>query len=222
MILSAVLLLASAAHALVHGVDSSTLLPTATYSKAHSEGFTKAVIRGYQEACGSGGRVDPNFVPSYNNAKAAGYTNIDTYWLPCNGSGNKCKSYAQQLGELQKTIKSNNMQIGRIWVDIEKDNVCNNWNYGQGGNLREAGSLISALRASGVHFGIYSSAAEWGGIFGSHDAVVDSSVPLWFATYDRVEDLHLKTPFGGWTSAFGKQYSEMSASGKFNLNVFSS
>jgi hypothetical protein len=84
MLLSAITILTSLVSlslALVHGVDSSTLISEATYAKAKSEGFTKAVIRGYEKACGVGGMVDPNFVPSYKNARAAGITDIDAYWL---------------------------------------------------------------------------------------------------------------------------------------------
>jgi hypothetical protein len=126
--LKALLLLtfyALSAYALVHGVDSSTLVSTATFTKAKGEGFTKAIIRGYQEACSDGGRVDPNFVQTYKNARAAGITNIDTYWFPCNGSGNKCKSYATQVAEIAATFNANSMKIGKIWVDIELDSVCN-------------------------------------------------------------------------------------------------
>ena len=87
----------------------------------------RSIIRGYEEACGVGGEVDPNFVPSYNNARAAGYTDIDMYWFPCNGSGNNCKSYADQLSEIGATFNANSMNIGRIWIDFEKDSaVCNN------------------------------------------------------------------------------------------------
>ena len=114
-------------YGLIHAVDSSQLVSEATYAKARSEGFTKAVIRGYEEACGAGGEVDPNFVSSYNNARAAGYTDIDTYLFPCNGSGHKCKSYAAQVSELVNTIKQHSMKIGTIWIDLEKDaQVCNN------------------------------------------------------------------------------------------------
>ena len=84
MLLSAITILTflvSLSLALVHGVDSSTLISEATWVKVKSEGFTKAVIRGYEEACGVGGMVDPNFVLSYKNARAAGITDIDAYWL---------------------------------------------------------------------------------------------------------------------------------------------
>jgi len=117
----------ASAYALIHAVDSSTLVSVATWSTAKGEGFTKAVIRGYFEACSSGGAVDPNFVPSYNNARTAGYTDIDTYWFPCNGSGNNCKSYATQISELSATFNANHMNIGTIWIDLEKDAaICNN------------------------------------------------------------------------------------------------
>ena len=110
----------------IYGVDSSALVPESDFATALSEGFTKAVIRGYEEACGVGGEVDPNFVGSYNNARAAGYTNIDTYWYPCNGSGNSCKSYATQLSELGATFNAHSMKIGTIWIDLEQDSICNN------------------------------------------------------------------------------------------------
>nr|QNJ46222.1 GH25 muramidase [Deconica coprophila] len=210
------------AYALVHAVDSSSLVSTATFSKAKSEGFTKAVIRGYQEACGSGGRVDPNFVQTYKNARAAGITNIDTYWYPCNGSGNSCKSYAKQIAGISATFNAHSMKIGRIWIDIEKDSICNNWNYGTSGNRDHAKKLITAIKNSGFKYGIYSSPGEWSTIFGSESFDLDSGAPLWFATWNNVQTLTLGTHFGGWTSAHGHQYTDKSASGQFDLNVFSS
>jgi len=215
--------LTTASLALIHGVDSSQLVPTTTFSKAKGEGFTKSVIRGYQEACSVGGRVDPNFVSAYNNARAAGYTNIDTYWYPCTGSGNSCKSFATQIAEIGATFNAHSMKIGRIWIDIEKDSVCNTWNYGASGNLAKAKEMIAAAKASGYVFGIYSSPGEWSTIFGSNGVVLDTSFPLWFATWDNDDSsLTLKTKFGGWTSAVGKQYTDVSASGYFDLNIFAS
>jgi len=40
--------------------------------------------------------------------------------------------------------------------------------------------------------------AEWSTMFGSNSPVVDSSLPLWFATYDNVQSLTLSTKFGGY------------------------
>jgi len=210
----------TSALALVHAVDSSTLVPRATYAKAKSEGFTKAIIRGYQEACGLGGSVDRNFVATYNNARAAGITNIDTYWFPCTGSSHNCKSFATQISELGAVFKAHSMKIGTIWVDIEKDSVCNPWNYGASGNLSKAKSMLAAMKASGYKFGIYSSSGEWSNIFGSYGVVLDSSLPLWFAKWNNVQSLTLPVKFGGWTSAVGHQYTDKSASGHFDLSVF--
>ena len=141
----------SSALALVHGVDSATLVSTATYATARSQGFTKAVIRGYQEACEAGGLVDPNFVTSYNNARAAGITNIDTYWVPCSGSRHKCKSYADQIGEIRNTFVSNSMQIGKLWIAIEKDStICNNVrpnHFVQGISIKRQHVLSVGLRS---------------------------------------------------------------------------
>jgi hypothetical protein len=112
--------------ALGYGVDSSALVPESIYAKARAEGFTKAVIRGYEEACGVGGEVDPNFVGSYNNARAAGITNIDTYWFPCTGSSHNCKSFSTQIAEIGAVFNEHRMDIGTIWIDLEVDPVCNN------------------------------------------------------------------------------------------------
>jgi len=144
-----------------------------------------------------GGEVDPNFVSSYKNSRAAGITNIDAYWFPCSGSGNSCKPYATQIAQIGSTFSKNSMDIGTLWIDLESDSTCHNWNYGASGNLAQAKAIVAAAKASGYKFGIYSSPGEWSTIFGSYSAVVDSSLPLWFATYDNVQSLTLRTPFGG-------------------------
>ncbi|CEJ80053.1 hypothetical protein VHEMI00258 [[Torrubiella] hemipterigena] len=207
--------------ALTHAVDSSSHVSTVIYKKALSEGFTRAIFRGYQEACGSGGRVDPNFVPSYKNAQAAGYKNFDAYFFPCSGKDNKCKPYSTQIHELVDTIEKNKLAIRRIWIDIETDRICNPWNYGSQGNIAEAKKIIQAVRDTKKDFGIYTSASKWVNIFGSKNVVLANDVPLWFAKFDNVETLDLVSPFGGWTKADAKQYTDKSGSGQFDLNVFS-
>nr|QNJ46221.1 GH25 muramidase [Penicillium citrinum] len=212
---------ASAASALIHAVDSSSEVSVDIYKKALSEGFSRAIFRGYQEACSQGGRVDPTFLPSYKNAQTAGYKDFDAYFFPCTGSGNKCKPYDVQIGELVDAIKKNNMAIRRIWVDFEKDKTCNPFNWDPKRNIDEAKRIIGAVRKTKFDFGVYTSATQWTSIFGSKDVVLANDVPLWFAKFDNVENLDLAQPFGGWTKADGKQYTDKSASKKFDLNVFS-
>ena len=118
--------LIASSYGLIYAVDSSQLVPESDFATALSEGFTRAIIRGYEEACSVGGEVDPNFVGSYNNAVAAGFTDIDTYWFPCNGSGNNCKSYATQISELGATFSEYSLNIGTIWIDLESDPDCDN------------------------------------------------------------------------------------------------
>jgi hypothetical protein len=121
---------ASSTLGLLHAVDSSSAVSEAIYAKAKGEGFTKAIIRAYEEACGSGGQVDPNFVSSYKNARAAGISNIDAYWFPCTGASNKCKSYATQLSEIGAAFKANSMDITTLWIDIENDpKICKNVSF---------------------------------------------------------------------------------------------
>jgi hypothetical protein len=118
---------ASSALGLLHAVDSSTAVSEATYATAKGEGFTKTIIRGYEEACGLGGSVDPNFASSYRNARVAGITNIDAYWFPCTCASNKCKPYATQLQEIGAAFKASSMNITTLWIDIENDpNICKN------------------------------------------------------------------------------------------------
>ena len=113
-------------YGLISAVDSTDAVTEAEYSGALKGGFTRAIIRGYDSFCGGGGEVNPNFVAAYQNAVAAGYTDIQTYFLPCNGNGNNCKAYSIQLIELLTTIVENKMNIGMVWLDLEQDPDCNN------------------------------------------------------------------------------------------------
>ncbi|XWW95320.1 hypothetical protein V2A60_003278 [Cordyceps javanica] len=212
---------AGVASALTHAVDSSSEVSVDIYKRALGQGFTRAIFRGYQEACSQGGRVDPTFAPSYRNAAAAGYRDFDAYFFPCTGSGNRCKPYDKQLGELLDAVKAEKVPVRRVWLDIETDSVCNPFDYGPQGNLAEARKIVAAFRAAKVDWGIYTSPTQWEAIFGSRAVELAKDVPLWFAKFDNVETLELKTPFGGWTKADAKQYTDQSASKKFDLNVFS-
>lgn len=58
--------LAQSAFGLISTTDSSQVVSTSTFTKAKGEGFTKAIIRGYQEACSSVRiSVDRSGVPNF-------------------------------------------------------------------------------------------------------------------------------------------------------------
>jgi len=111
---------------LIYAVDSSSAVSKDDYASTLGMGYSRAIIRGYDSACDVGGRVNQNFVSSYKHARAAGYTDIQTYWLPCNGEGYNCKTYDMQVRDLSETIASNQMDIEMIWVDFEQDSDCKN------------------------------------------------------------------------------------------------
>ena len=98
---------AASASATILGVDSSSLVPESTYSTAKGEGFTKAVIRGFEEACGVGGQVDPNFVSAYKNARAAGKLSGSVRRTSGLNSANRDHKYRHILGVCQALAFAN-------------------------------------------------------------------------------------------------------------------
>ncbi|KIJ35648.1 glycoside hydrolase family 25 protein [Sphaerobolus stellatus SS14] len=192
---------------------SATLVSTAAYTMAKSQNFTRAVIRVYGPGCSVGGEVDPNFLSSYNNARAAGFSDIDIYWYPCNGSSNNCKSYATQLSEISAILSAHSIKIGTLWITINRNIVgCLNWDYGPTGNIAQAQQLIAAVKATGFKFGISCDSLIWTSIFDSAfspgDFILDNAAPLWFRSISQMPTITLGIPFGGWTTAVGQHYSD--------------
>ncbi|KAI9767112.1 MAG: hypothetical protein M1840_005901 [Geoglossum simile] len=182
----------------------------------HDNGYQKVAIRGWQEACGHGGLVDPNFVPSYQAAIAAGYApaQIDAYMYPCTGNqvktGVPCKSVSEQLNEFLTAIKDNHVIVHRLWLDIETEpdsSPCNGWNLGKDANLALAKEWTAALRATGLKWGIYANGNEWSSLFPSRDSDIGSDLPLWAVQDDGNPGVATVTTFmGGWKTALAKQY----------------
>ncbi|MCJ1254817.1 hypothetical protein MMC24_002633 [Lignoscripta atroalba] len=197
---------------------------------AATAGYGKAIIRGYQQACGSGGQVDPNFVPAYQAAKAAGFAKVDGYMFPCTGTQSQraCKSPQTQLNEFLNTIKANNVIVDMLWFDIEPTSgVCNAWNLSKDANLALAKQWIGILRASGLKWGIYANGNQWTAMFPSRSSQVAPDLPLWAVQFDRKPGVSTVTTFmGGWTKAFAKQYyldtSTPECGGSVDLDSFTS
>ncbi|MCJ1292309.1 hypothetical protein MMC34_003859 [Xylographa carneopallida] len=158
-----------------------------------------------------GGAVDPDFVGSYNAARAAGITNIDAYMFACTGTqptGVACKSPSTQLSEFQAVIQSNGMVLGHLWFDVEPaSGACNAWNLGASQNLALAQQWTALLRQSSYKWGIYGNGNQWTTMFASRSTNIGSDLPLWAVQDDDTPGVSTVTTFmGGWTTAYAKQY----------------
>ncbi|KAH7390405.1 glycoside hydrolase superfamily [Cadophora sp. MPI-SDFR-AT-0126] len=192
------------------GIDLSGT-PSASFWTCAASNYKVVALRGYQQACGSGGQVASNFVANYRAAKSAGVARIDAYMFPCTGTqptGVACKSPATQLSEFLNAIDSNGMTLGTLWFDIEPTSgTCNAWNLGATQNTALARQWVSLLQGSGRKWGIYANGNQWSGMFGSRSTDVGSQLPLWAVQFDRTPGVNTVNTFmGGWTSAVAKQY----------------
>ncbi|RHZ86869.1 hypothetical protein Glove_43g96 [Diversispora epigaea] len=188
-------------------IDVSALTSVATFKCTKNLGYERAIIRGYREAYGRnpGGGIDPNFLKNYDNAKNAGYIYIEVYMFPCTGRST-CKTPRQQVNELVQLIKTHRVIVQRVWLDIEVDPNAGNWNLGQVRNRQILKEFHAVWKSTGWKFGIYSNQYQWKTITGNINWILDSSLPLWYAIYDKKPVLNNYRPFGGWTRGTGKQY----------------
>ncbi|KAM3069022.1 hypothetical protein ACMFMF_008988 [Clarireedia jacksonii] len=196
------------------GIDISQL-GTADFFTCAKKTKDVVAIRGYQQACGSGGQVDKNFVASYKNAKAAGFTRIDSYIFPCSGtptgSEPNCKSVDTQMAEYLKVIDDNKMDIDTLWLDLEptsaSNSPCNAWNLGAAANEKLAKEWVAKMKATGRKWGVYANGNQWTAMFASRSTDIASDLPLWAVQFDKKPGVDTVDTFmGGWTKAAAKQY----------------
>ncbi|KAI8337269.1 glycoside hydrolase superfamily [Chlamydoabsidia padenii] len=188
------------------GIDVSALTSTASFSCLKNQGYSRAILRAYMEAWGNnpGGKVDPNLIQNYKNAKAAGIPVVDLYMFPCTGRST-CKSPATQVSEFITVMNANKMLIGTIWLDVEVDSQANNW-PSPTSNKQTLTAFKNAWNGSGLNWGVYSSLSQWSSITGGSSWVLDASKPLWYAHYDNTANFNDFRAFGGWSSPKMKQY----------------
>ena len=198
----------------ISAFDISSAQPSAFWTCAAGT-YKKAVIRGYQQACGSGGQVDSNLATSYRAAKAAGLTNVDAYMFPCTGTPKAgqpaCKSPATQIADFEAAVRAAGLASAHLWLDIEpcaSSSPCNCWNQGATQNLAVAKQFVSIMRQSSFKWGIYANPNQWSGIFASKSTDVASDLPWWVVDFDNTPGVNTVTNLcGGWTKAYAKQYS---------------
>jgi len=156
------------------------------------EGYEFAVVRVYQ----STGQVDPNGIAMIANAHAAGIEYVDGYIFPCP----KCGNPAKQIQDTMTHLKGS--QMGMLWFDIEGREY---WTTDKTTNRHFFEGMINASRSLGIKFGVYSSASQWGEIFGL-DYHGGSALQLWYAHYDKSPSFSDFVSFGGWAKPSIKQY----------------
>ena len=171
-----------------HGVDVSTLHPDCKCLKEKGQNFF--IPRCYQ----SGGRVDPNCAENLDHAKAAGL-HTDLYIFPCFSCGNPAKQVADTIAAVGAR------PVGYYWVDIEKYQ----WSPDKAKNREFLKEMVAAIKAKGKSPAIYSNYYMWQEVVGL-DWAEFSSLPLWYALYDKVDTCSNYKPFGGWKSPKYKQY----------------
>ncbi len=181
----------------VNGVDIASATSAATFTCLKNAGNTFAIIRAYR----SFGSLDPNANTNLANARTAGLS-TDVYMFPCRG-----KNATTQVNELISGVSSN--LYSTIWIDMETNpsTGCSWSGHDATTNCNFLTETINAIKAKGKTPGIYSSAVQWQGIFGSTTACSShGSVPLWYAHYDNVQAFSDFKAFGGWTTPKMKQF----------------
>ena len=130
--------------------------------------------------------------------------------FPCTGSTSNCKSPTTQVGEITDFLLANKINVTRLWLDIEPpapSSPCHGWDFSKDENLALAKEFVSAVKATGLKWGVYANGNQWTAMFPSRDSDVASDLPLWAVQFDGVPTIgSVDTFMGGWTTAFAKQY----------------
>eukprot|EP01113_Clastostelium_recurvatum_P003698 TRINITY_DN11615_c0_g1_i3.p1 TRINITY_DN11615_c0_g1~~TRINITY_DN11615_c0_g1_i3.p1 ORF type:complete len:203 (+),score=32.14 TRINITY_DN11615_c0_g1_i3:121-729(+) len=120
------------------------------------------------------GSVDPDCAGTVHAAHAASIPDVSVYIFPCF----KCGNPTGQMQTMVSHMKTNNINVSMIWLDIEGPGTY--WGSNQATNEN---SIVG----------------KWTGL---------SNLPLWYAHYNNQQNFDDFTPFGGWTKPSIKQYAD--------------
>ncbi|EAS05234.1 glycosyl hydrolase family 25 protein (macronuclear) [Tetrahymena thermophila SB210] len=190
------------------GIDIATLFNN--YQCFVDNGYDLAIIRAYRSL----GLVDANANTNLLNARAAGM-DTDVYMFPCiNDSKITAEQQVDDMINNLSLISSEDEgdAYDTIWVDVETNpsTTCS-WN-----NISSVQDrcnylqrIVNQILYRGKKVGIYASHYMWVQIFGDDKNCQNfNQLPLWYARYNNVTSTsdYSQYPFGGWTSAYAKQY----------------
>ena len=179
-----------------YGIDISQSYGESTFSCLKGLNLNFAIIRCYESV----GRVDPSCAGSAAAANAAGM-DVHAYMFPCPTCGNP----AGQVATLLSYWEANKVNVKRLWLDIEGEQY---WTSSHASNQAFYEGLVNACKANDLVCGVYSSASQWGPIFGSLDFTYGNNLPLWYADYDGVPSFDNWAHFGGWSGPTLKQFTD--------------
>jgi len=177
-----------------YGVDVSVLTSQQSFECLKQQGYSFVVVRCWQEL----NHPDPNCPQTIANALAAGFQ-TDIYLYPAYPI-----NATQQVLALHSFILQNNIQFGRLFLDIE-----GTWGTDCELNTQYLQQLVDASLSLGIPTGIYSSLNVWEhsiNFCGTYDF---SALPLWYPRYDyygNEDNFNDWQPFGSWQWPVAKQF----------------
>jgi hypothetical protein len=144
------------------------------------------------------GLINRNAIANINAAKAAGYSDIQLLFYPNVPTG-------QAEGQVNNFLNSFAGQpYSIVWVMVE----IGDWTADQGSNQAFLTDLTNAFKLKSTQIGISTSANDWNSLIGNANACC-SHLPLRYNSFgSSPTDLSDFKPFGGWTSARVKRYSD--------------
>ncbi|ELR23388.1 Lysozyme, putative [Acanthamoeba castellanii str. Neff] len=182
--------------------DCASITPAQWRCLREQEGFSFAII----EAWNGGFQLNQKLAYCVSNAWAAGFAHVDIvhyYAFLCPNCGGN-NPPANAVSAIDNYLKSNNVQYGQLWFDIEQCTGC--WND-DASNFAFIKQAVASAQRLGMSVGIYSSDYEWGATVGASTRGFPG-LPLWYAHYDNMPSFNdaWAYSFGGWTRPAIKQY----------------
>ncbi|KAF7632191.1 hypothetical protein Mgra_00008376 [Meloidogyne graminicola] len=198
------------------GVDVSELTTIEQFNCLKNKLKTEFVI---VRAGRSNGFVDNNATKNIKNAREAGINDIDIYIFPCVKPKvlqiiyDKCGNPRDTITSVLNTLKSNNANFGRVWLDIEglADNEdYQGWrNNGKAKNVEFIKGMVDTLIYNNQSYGIYTNKCNWHEITGNTQNF--KNVSLLYEHLDEEKNFddygEYGYPFGGWERPAMKKYS---------------
>ena len=195
------LLVTSLVHAALAtvGVDVSELVDESGWKCLQTPGGQGPIEFSIVRVFRSTGHADETGTETIKAAHAAGIKHVDGYMFPCV----TCAS--SPADQVQAAVAASG-EVERLWLDIETFD----WPSNPKSNEAFVTGLVDACEQMAPACGIYSSAHNWGSIFGSDSTTysypASKGLPLWYAHYDGKPSFSDFVAFGGWSTPTIKQY----------------